>query len=317
MHKITKNYTLAGIFFGVMFPIIGTCVQMFELDESIGISDIFRMHLQTPLLLIIDLAPIILGSIGYYLGLKQTKLFIISEDLKKSNNHQSIDIENLNKQLKQKADDLHQLSYVANHDLKSTLRGISSLTTFIEQETNEEEKRKLQNLLNKRIVRMEKLLDAILNFSKLTNEKNDIEELDLSELVSELLKSKKREILYSSGEFKSTIRMDRKKALAILKELIHNAIKFTPEDCALEIKTEIQNLGPYVHFTFEDNGPGIEAKYKEKVFEPFATLDLRDETENIGMGLAVVRRLIKDMGGEINLSIASGTKYEIKLPNNS
>jgi signal transduction histidine kinase len=65
-----------------------------------------------------------------------------------------------------------------------------------------------------------------------------------------------------------------------------------------------------------DNGPGIEQKYYEKIFQIFQTLAPRDESENTGIGLALVKRIVEMNGGRIWLEseLGKGTTFWFTIP---
>ncbi len=68
------RYTLAGVLFGCIFPLVGTLVAVGQTSVALNLTTLFQAHLTNPLLWIIDAAPFILGLLGYWLGVKQDQL---------------------------------------------------------------------------------------------------------------------------------------------------------------------------------------------------------------------------------------------------
>lgn len=310
--KIILRYTVIGVVFGACFPAIGTLIELSSQDLSFSFSNTIEIHRNTPLLVIIDLAPIILGAVFGYLGSIQAKTQSSRQELKIENEGQQEDLLILNESLKQKGRDLQQLAYVTAHDLRSTLRGISSLNTFMKEEEDEAERLKYQSMLEGRVDRMDKLISSMLRFLRTTNEKNQLETIDLKEIVDEFSDENKSAEISLSGE-NTTFLADKNKTRLIFKELIDNSLKFSSQNDT-EVNINIQHSATDVTILYEDNGPGIDLEFKEKIFLPFTTLERRDETENIGIGLAIVKRLLNDIGADIGLIDAKGAKFEITIP---
>jgi signal transduction histidine kinase len=91
----------------------------------------------------------------------------------------------------------------------------------------------------------------------------------------------------------------------VLRNLIGNAVKHHHrEDGRIVIRT--RDLGDWLEFLVEDDGPGIHPMYHKRIFELFQTLHPRDQVEGSGMGLAIVKKLVESQGGIIELDSAEG-----------
>ena len=84
----------------------------------------------------------------------------------------------------------------------------------------------------------------------------------------------------------------------VLENLVSNAIKYRRPDAPLEVRISARRLGPMVEFSVADNGIGIEPDYFDRIFEMFRRLHTHDKYEGTGIGLAVVRRLVEQVGGK-------------------
>jgi signal transduction histidine kinase len=98
--------------------------------------------------------------------------------------------------------------------------------------------------------------------------------------------------------------------------LLSNAIKFNekPEGEGF-VKVSCEDDGQFWKFSVQDNGPGIEPQYHEKIFVIFQTLNARDTFESTGVGLAIVKKIVDEMGGKIWLEseIGQGSTFHFTM----
>ncbi|HTX76410.1 MAG TPA: ATP-binding protein [Terracidiphilus sp.] len=108
----------------------------------------------------------------------------------------------------------------------------------------------------------------------------------------------------------SFVRADRRAARSILDNLLSNAIRFTPADG--EILLAAEEIKNFVHFTVRDTGRGIEAERLSTIFDRFANYS----EQGTGLGLALVRRLVESLGGQIAVEsrLGHGTTFRFSLP---
>ena len=312
--EIKYRFLFAGIGFGLLFPIIGIWVELLGQNLSLTFKNIVEIHRINRLLLIIDLAPFVIGPIAYYLGIKQQKLEHVSFELDLKNQDQGEQLKMLNIILNKRNEDLEQMAYGTTHDLKSTLRGISSLITFVNEEKDPTEKINYYTLLTKRVDRMEALLDSMLHYLRIIQQTNKYSKFSLAEMADELsFKFRDQELSLKFIGFEGKVLLDKSKMTTILTELIQNSIKFSDKEKP-ETTIRSTNNGVNLHVTVEDNGPGIDPSFSEKIFKIYATLQRRDDLESIGIGLAIVKRFTEDLNGEIVLLPSSGAKFSLKFP---
>ncbi|HMQ55446.1 MAG TPA: ATP-binding protein, partial [Anaerolineae bacterium] len=91
----------------------------------------------------------------------------------------------------------------------------------------------------------------------------------------------------------------------VFRNLLQNAIKHHHRPHG-QIQVTARDLGAYIEFTVQDDGPGIDPAYHERVFQLFQTLRPRDEVEGSGIGLAIVKKTVETQGGTISLSSTAG-----------
>lgn len=220
-------------------------------------------------------------------------------------NHMADRVEVTLKNLKKSNDELEQFAYVASHDLKAPLRAIENLSDWIAEDLDEvmdDDTRENMNLLKGRVVRMEKLLDGLLQYSRIGRIKSSIEDVDVGQMVHDIvdLLPKKEGMVYQIDPDMPTIRTEKPALDLVFRNLIGNALKHNDKKDGL-IKINAGTSGSCHVFVVEDNGPGIPEKFHDRIFVMFQTLKPRDEVEGSGMGLALVKKTIENFGGDIQV----------------
>jgi len=198
---------------------------------------------------------------------------------------------------------LDQFAYVVSHDLKAPLRAINNLSVWIEEDLGagvSEDIKKNMGMLRGRVSRMESLIAGILEYSRVGRQANATEKLDATKLVTETV-----EFLSPPESFTVTIQADmpaiyadKVKIQQVFSNLISNAVKYHHTKNGL-IKIDCKTEENYYRFSVTDDGPGIAPEYHKKVFDIFQTLQARDKIESTGIGLAIVKKIIEEVGGTI------------------
>lgn len=230
--------------------------------------------------------------------------------LSKSLNHMANVLSENITQLKRKNEELDQFAHIVSHDLKSPLRGIGNVITWIEEDHNAEVSPKVSEylqLIKGRVTRAENLIQGILSYARIGKEELENEMIDAKELLQEVIES----IDQKPGiniEISSTLPILYTKKIPLFQVLINlvgNAVKYHDKD---QGKVKIYHSEKPAHYEFfiEDNGPGISNKYHEKIFVIFQTLKERDNFESTGVGLAIVKKILQARGETIHLSSEEG-----------
>jgi PAS domain S-box-containing protein len=214
--------------------------------------------------------------------------------------------------LKERNTELDRFCYIVSHDLKAPLRGIANLSAWIEEDFDtqnaEETKVQLQQL-RQRVIRMNALVDGLLDYSQLGRKAIEIEPVDVAEILPSIIDSLNPPANFTIAVLSPLPILQTKRILLIqvLTNLLSNAIKHHPASEPTaggqlkgQIEIDVQDQDDCVQFSISDNGPGIpEGPDRERIFQIFQTLDSTRSTENTGIGLAIVKKIVEDEGGQI------------------
>ena len=226
----------------------------------------------------------------------------------------------LSAELARSNQDLDQFAYVASHDLKAPLRGIANLTEWIEEDLGDKvtgESREHMELLKGRVHRMEALIDGILTYSRAGRVHEEPTDVNVGELLAECIEllDPPAETTVEIGPGMPVLRTERVPLQQVFMNLIGNAIKYNRRPGArVEVSMEATD-GEY-RFSVADNGPGIEPRYRERIWQIFQTLAPRDQVEGTGIGLSVVRRIVESRGGRtwLDSEVGKGTTFHFSWP---
>ncbi|MCD6389232.1 MAG: PAS domain S-box protein [Desulfobulbaceae bacterium] len=233
-------------------------------------------------------------------------LTYLLEDVNKSRD----DLQKINIEFAAANNELREFAYIVSHDLKAPLRAISQLTQWISEDYSEsfdEDGREQMSLVLKRVKRMDGLIDGVLRYSRVGRVKEKEEQLDLNLLVHEVVDNiaPPDTIQIICEDTLPVVLRDPTRMEQVFQNLISNAIKFMDKDEGI-IKVGCVDKGAFWKFSVSDNGPGIDKRYHDKIFQIFKTLKARDEYESTGIGLTLVKKIIGLYGGSIWVESATG-----------
>ncbi|MEO0552626.1 MAG: ATP-binding protein [Bacteroidota bacterium] len=207
------------------------------------------------------------------------------------------------RQIESKNRDLDQFAYVVSHDLKAPLRAINNLATWIQEDIGESSKEVQSNfyVLKSRVERLDNFIDGLLEYSRVGRMNLDLEQVDLDIMINDIVRSFDNEsvTIQKSGTF-PVIKGYKVLIHQLFQNLISNAIKHNDKSQRLvHLKYDLH--GDSHIFYVKDNGPGIRPELREKVFKIFQTLKPKDEQESTGIGLSIVKKIIEEIKGEIEV----------------
>lgn len=219
-----------------------------------------------------------------------------------------------------RAEALLEVAYVASHDLKAPLRHIMSLAEWLDEdagETLDEDARGTLGLLRTNVAKMDQLLSALLDYARAGNNHDEIEveALDLRTCILEVI-----EILPTDGfrievpEAMPTIHTARSPFERVVLNLIANAVKHHDRGEG-RIVISGQTEGEHYELAIADDGPGIPDDKRVEAFKMFKKLG-RHHRDGSGMGLALVKKLVEQAGGQITVegNEPRGCVFKIRWP---
>ncbi|MCG7625359.1 sensor histidine kinase [Epibacterium sp. Ofav1-8] len=222
--------------------------------------------------------------------------------------------------LKRSNAELDQFAYIASHDLKAPLRVINNAISWLEEDLEpylNDDTRESMHLLQSRANRMERLLNDLLQHSRIGRVAEPETQISGRELADELLGLLEvpdgMTVRFAESFLK--LRFRKLPLETVLVNLLSNSIRHHDRPHG-EIEVSVEEEAGFLRFRVEDDGPGIEPIYHDRIFEVFQTLQSRDQLEGSGMGLAFVKKHIEVAGGEIQVISDGirGTVFEFRWP---
>jgi signal transduction histidine kinase len=223
-----------------------------------------------------------------------------------------------NFELENRNQELAEFAYATAHDLKTPLRGISTLSEWIEEEVRPYSSEQLDlniQLLRQRTYRLNNLIDGLWEYSNLGQTTIDPEPIELAIFLQEIrgnfLLPPNFDLEIEPTDLQLTTCKSHLRQM--IQELLENAIKHHEFSLANlvdrgHISISVKPDRHQLEFIITDNGPGIEIEHHQRVFRLFETLQTRDVQENTGIGLAIAKKLVDRVGGKIWLETPASGK---------
>ncbi|MFH0799826.1 MAG: ATP-binding protein [Pseudomonadota bacterium] len=228
------------------------------------------------------------------------------------------------KELARSNQDLEEFSYVASHDLQEPLRKIISYGDILEEDYSEKigsEGSKSIRTMQKAAQRMQELIQALLEYSRVTRKVDPFEPVALGPMIQEVCSDLETAIRESKGTVEvgdlPTIKADPVQMRQLFQNLIGNAMKFSRKGippCVTVAHASF--LDGRAEIRVADNGIGFDTKFIDKIFQPFQRLVTREEYKGTGIGLSVCKKIVERHRGEIEVESkpGEGTTFIIRLP---
>lgn len=223
------------------------------------------------------------------------------------------DLESANEELK-------SFAYVVSHDLKAPLRAIGALADWLSTDyldKFDDEGREHMRLLVSRVHRMGNLIDGILQYSRVGRVREAPVEVKVDEVLRDVIDfiAPSPNVTITVENTLPSIVIEPTRIQQIFQNLLSNAIKYMDKP-QCEIRIGCIAEGEHWRFSVSDNGPGIESRHFEKIFQLFQTLAPRDRVESTGVGLTLVKKIVEMYGGSIwvESTPGEGTTFFFTLP---
>ena len=209
------------------------------------------------------------------------------------------------RQLESKNKELEQFAYIASHDLQEPLRTVSSFVDLLIEDHGSQldsDADTYLHYISEASQRMTQLIKGLLDYSRIGSQ-STLSEVDCSQLMVDISKDLEVVIVEMQAEvtwadlpcfvtYANELRQ-------LLQNLISNAVKFHRPGVRPQVTVSAHQEGTVWRFTVADNGIGIDAQYRDRIFMIFQRLHTRQEYEGTGIGLAHCKKIVDLLGGTI------------------
>jgi len=217
-----------------------------------------------------------------------------------------------------------RVSDSVSNDLRGPLRKVGGFSQILDKEfggTLPERARHLLKNIKEGATEMSELIHDLLEFSKLGRQPISFQEVDMDGLAKEIVTNAKQ--MYTNLNLNLVVEPlqpaqgDRNLLKHAISNLVFNAIKFSSKNEKIEVRIKSEVNDGMTDFSIADNGIGIDMDYADKIFNVFHRLHTKDEYEGTGVGLAIVKRIVKKHNGHIKVKgeLGKGTTFTLSLPN--
>lgn len=254
------------------------------------------------------------------LAQKNEKIRSQNQELRTKNEQ----IQQQNVKLEQSNQELRRFAFIASHDLKEPLRTIGSYSNLLTRRYKDkldEDANDFLAFITSGASRMYRLLNEVLDYSKIDNNNLALESVVINESVEQVvinlqdLMEQKNAVV--EVEILPTIKATQIHIKQLFHNLITNALKFnTTENAIVNIRSMDDEDNHILSVT--DNGIGLDMIYKDKIFDMFQRLHGKEEYGGTGIGLAICKKIVNQYNGEIwvESKLGAGATFFISIPKN-
>lgn len=234
-------------------------------------------------------------------------------------------LENRAQQLAVSNDELQQFAYVSSHDLQEPLRMVTSFLTLLEKKYGDQLDEKATQYIHYAVdgaQRMRHVILDLLEYSRVGSNEEALKKIDLKILVEEILILHRKQIQEIEASFVidplPTINSFETPIRQVFQNLISNSLKYHSKENKPLITLSSTDSETHYEFSVADNGIGIDEQFKDKIFQIFQRLHTKDKYSGTGVGLAICKKVMDNIGGDIWLdtNYKSGAKFCFKIPKN-
>lgn len=270
----------------------------------------------------INFLQVVANILGMAIKRHETEVAVqtLNDTLERRVHDRTLQLEELNQELK-------DFTYTVSHDLRAPLRSLQGFATaLLEDYTDELDALGLEyaRRLMTSAQQMEQLIQDLLTYSRLSQKNIKFKAIDLKDVISQALVQ--HDLKISKRHAQITIASELPQVfgnptilLQVISNLIDNALKFVPAAQQPVISLWTESKGNRVRLWIEDNGLGIDPDHQERIFEVFERLHGIEAYPGTGIGLAIVRKGMTQMGGNagVESSLGQGSRFWIEIPQKS
>lgn len=211
-------------------------------------------------------------------------------------------------------EEMERFAYVASHDLQEPLRMVASFTQLLDQRYGDqldERAREYLAITRESATRMQQMVADLLEYARFSrdNAAND-SVVDTQVVLNEVIKNLGAPIEESSAiityDAMPVVACNPVNLSSLLQNLIGNAMKYQQSGKTPAIHIGAEEKPMFWVFSVQDNGIGIKQEYFERIFYPFKRLHTTQQYSGTGMGLAICKKVIENLGGKLWLESTPG-----------
>jgi len=228
------------------------------------------------------------------------------------------------RELERSNEDLRDFAAIASHDLQEPIRKIIGFGMRLKKDCSphlDDRGKDYLERMERSAYQMQKFVDDLLQYSKVTTSSNWRQRVDLKEVTSHVLTVLESRIeqthpILEIGSL-PVVEADRMQMTQLFQNLISNALKFHKKGKPPVVRISHRILENGFHeIRVEDQGIGFDEKHRERIFKPFERLHGNSEYEGTGMGLAICQKIVRRHGGELTAesSPQEGATFIVTLP---
>jgi len=218
---------------------------------------------------------------------------------------------------------MEEFSYSISHDLRAPVRAMQGYARAVLDDYGARLDDTARSYLERIVrggTRMDRLIQNVLTYSRLSRREIQLHPVALDKLVHEIVNQypemqAARAGITIRGRLPPVMGHDASLSQAI-SNLLNNAIKFVPPGTFPEIRLWTEQNNGHVRLWIEDNGIGIRPEYQHRLFSLFERIHPESKYEGTGIGLAIVRKAVERMNGKVGLASDgfTGSRFWIELP---
>lgn len=220
-------------------------------------------------------------------------------------------------------EELDSFASIASHDLQEPLRKVRTFNeqlTVLEADRLSDQGRDYLARANAAAERMQKLIEDLLKFSRVSTQGRPFERVDLADVANRVVVDLEAQVEDAGARVEvgelPVITADPLQMQQLLQNLISNALKFRREGVPPVVRVTAEPDGGNIQLKVADNGIGFESRYAARIFRIFERLHGRTEYPGTGIGLALCRKIADRHGGSIEAQSepGQGATFIVTLP---
>lgn len=248
----------------------------------------------------------------------------VEKELREHEENLEKTVQRRTEELQNSLDELKTFSYSVSHDLRAPVRAMEGFSSILLEDYGDgldETGKDYLKRIHDSAQNMDRLISDLLKYGRLTHEAKELKRVSLENVVQEVISDLEDKIDYSGARIKTSgdfpdVTANKTILKQCVSNLVKNAVKFVEDGEQPEVDIRGEKVDDKVRLEVKDNGIGIPEEHHEKIFDVFERLHGRETYSGTGVGLAIVRKGIERMNGEVGVRSepGKGSIFWITLP---